>query len=53
MRIKLVARFNATFDEVVTNVQNVSAAPQSQRRLTDNYLLFLERKLMNRRKVTR
>lgn len=45
MRIKLVAKFNATLSEVTENVQNVSAAPQSQRRLTDNYLLFLEKKV--------
>ena len=45
MRIKLVSRFTATLDEIMTNVPNVSIAPQSQRRLTDNYLSFLEKKV--------
>lgn len=45
MRIKLVARFNVSLNDVIENVPHVSAAPQNQRRLIDNYLLFLEKKV--------
>ena len=44
MRIELIGRFSATLAEVIEKVPNVSVAPQSQRSLTGDYLLFLEKK---------
>lgn len=44
MRIKLVGRLSISIAEIIENVPNVSVAPQSQRSLTGDYLLFLEKK---------